>query len=221
MYRFLSKKNVLSSAMRGLRLGSVISLAVLSFSFPHSAWAQAEDLCPLPSNAISQAPDDLSKVQADIDRFTLCVERAQRLQRLNDLALQNQEAISAFVLGTPDEPLAPVFDDNIPSFSGASQEPAFAPPAIDASFAPSFSGDSGAEIAATPPASTYIVTYVFGSAGSLQAKIIGDGDYNAQVRVGDSLPDGSVVDSISATEVVIKSDSGDSTVLDWQEEESE
>ena len=224
MYRFFSEKNVLSTSMRSFYLGSVLSLAVLSFSCPQDAWAQSEDLCPLPSSAISQAPDDLSKVQADIDRFTLCVERAQRLQRLNDLALQNQEAISAFVLGAPDEPLAPSFDDsNIPSFPGAAQAPVFAPPSTDASFVPSSSGDAAAAFEATEalPAATYIVTNVFGSAGSLQARIIGDGDYNAQVRVGDSLPDGFIVDSISATEVVIKSDSGDQTVLDWQEEESE
>ena len=35
------------------------------------------DPCPAPEAALNQTPDDLAKVQADIDRFTLCVQRAQ------------------------------------------------------------------------------------------------------------------------------------------------
>lgn len=222
MYRVFSKKFFLWSVVSSFCFMALLTMSSLPIS---QAWGQAEDLCPLPSSAISQAPDDLSKVQADIDRFTLCVERAQLLGRLNDLALENQESISALILGEPEEPIVPTFDNsNIPDFSAATQNPVFAPAqATDASFAPSSpSGDAAAafETAEASPAAAYIVTNVFGSAGNLQAKIVGDDDYNAQVSVGDSLPDGSVIDSISAIEVVI-SNSGEQIVLDWQEEESE
>ena len=221
MYRFFSRKNFLNSIVPYFQLG-FIALAV---SFPASeVFAQEEDLCPLPSSAISQAPDDLSKVQADIDRFTLCVERAQLLGRLNDLALENQESISALVQGTSDEILAPVFNDsNIPDFSVTSQDPVFSAPPTDTvgGFAPDIPPAPVFDPPPAAPVASYIVTNVFGSAGSLQAKIVGDSDYNAQVRIGDSLPDGSTIESISATEVVIKNESGDQTVLDWQEEESE
>ena len=48
----------------------------------------AKDPCPAPT-AASATPDDLAKVQEDIDRFTLCVERAQLLERLNESVLKN------------------------------------------------------------------------------------------------------------------------------------
>ncbi|MBU6235863.1 MAG: hypothetical protein KGQ41_08460, partial [Alphaproteobacteria bacterium] len=58
------------------------------------------DPCPAPQEAVNASPDDLAKVQEDIDRFTLCVARAQLLERLNETAKDTDVAIdSALGLG--------------------------------------------------------------------------------------------------------------------------
>ncbi|PCI01894.1 MAG: hypothetical protein COB76_00295 [Alphaproteobacteria bacterium] len=51
--------------------------------------------CPEPKRALGATPDDLAKIQEDITRFTLCVQRAQLLERLNELAESNIETIDS------------------------------------------------------------------------------------------------------------------------------
>ena len=53
------------------------------------SWSFAQEMndpCPNPSMALDNAPNGTVEIQGDIDRLTLCVERAQLLQRLNDIA---------------------------------------------------------------------------------------------------------------------------------------
>ena len=56
-----------------------------------TATGMPNDPCPNLRGASANAPDDLSKVQQDIDRFTLCVQRAQLLERLNENAIRSIE----------------------------------------------------------------------------------------------------------------------------------
>jgi len=53
------------------------------------------DPCPSTSKALASSPDDLAKVQEEIDRFTLCVQRAQLLERLNEGTLKNESVYDA------------------------------------------------------------------------------------------------------------------------------
>lgn len=54
-----------------------------------------ENPCPDPRAALSKTPNDLKVIQEDITRFTLCLQRAQLLARLNDLAEENVESLNA------------------------------------------------------------------------------------------------------------------------------
>ena len=54
-----------------------------------------ENPCPTPQKALSETPNDLKIIQEDITRFTLCLQRAQLLSRLNDLASDNIESIDS------------------------------------------------------------------------------------------------------------------------------
>jgi len=54
-----------------------------------------ENPCPEPKTALRNTPSDLTKIQEDITRFNLCLQRAQLLARLNDLAADNLETINS------------------------------------------------------------------------------------------------------------------------------
>jgi len=54
-----------------------------------------ENPCPDPRRALSETPNDLKVIQEDITRFTLCLQRAQLLTRLNELAEDNIDTINS------------------------------------------------------------------------------------------------------------------------------
>lgn len=54
-----------------------------------------EDPCPEPQKALSETPNDLKIIQEDITRFTLCLQRAQLLSRLDELASKSIETIDS------------------------------------------------------------------------------------------------------------------------------
>lgn len=191
----------------------IILLSVLALLlWPSLAYAQAQGqdiICPDAPTALRQAPDDLSKVQADIDRFTLCLERAQLLKRLNDLAVENDEALqnasmsasTGFGLdaGTQAVDFNP-FDINdvlgvddalIPAENSGEEEMVF-----------------GTE--------DWVVLSVFGTGQDLSAKLAkSDGNF-AQVKTGQALPDGSEVLSITTDGVKVR-EGGENRTLYWHE----
>lgn len=189
------------------------SLGLLVFpgplAFAQELPAAPQDPCPLPSAAVMETPDDLAKVQADIDRFTLCMERAQLLQRLNELALENQEALMGY---SPDNPGMKL--DKKPA-----DLPDFKKPAAAESSPPALPVLGGAmPKTEEPPAVGWTVVSVFGSGGNLQARISSPEGSIEQVRTGDTLSDGSTVKTISVGRVVITDKSGKDTTLGWQEQ---
>ncbi|HCK33036.1 MAG TPA: hypothetical protein DHW10_05780, partial [Rhodospirillaceae bacterium] len=58
-----------------MRLFVLTVIMSLGFSLGMNAQAQqfGDELCPSPDTALKQTPDDLSSIQSDIERFSLCV----------------------------------------------------------------------------------------------------------------------------------------------------
>ena len=168
--------------------------------------ADREDPCPEANTALSQTPDDLSTVQADIDRFTLCVERAQLLRRLNDLATENEESLlglspqnPGFSLGgDPVLDTLPTFDREAVLNPNANAAPVPDPGRVDID-------QDG-----------WVILSVFGAGQNLSAKIAKSDGTLAQVKAGDLLPDGARVKSVSSTAVVLNVE-GSEQSLDWLE----
>jgi len=168
------------------------------------------DPCPNLRGASANAPDDLSKVQLDIDRFTLCVQRAQLLERLNDSAMRSvQDTDRALGLGTPGAGALAAGMPPLPAdaLAGASVEPL--PTA------------SGAAVATTPaatatpaPSRNWTIREIYGSSVDMEARLLSpDGD-EFKVKKGTRLPDSSVVTSVTPGGVSIDSGKG-SKSLEW------
>lgn len=184
---------------------------VLALGLCGQAQAQKRDPCPEAISALNTAPDDLSKVQADIDRFTLCVERAQLLKRLNDLALENEENLAGVNLGNPGFNLDSGLGSNLPEFdrdtilNPQKQQPEvqdydddeYAPPQQSAA-----------------PADNWAIQSIFGAGSELSAKIRKNNGELAQIKSGDVLEDGTRIVSITPVSVEI-SKGGDRRLLSW------
>lgn len=190
-----------------MRLFVLTVIMVLGFSLSMNAQAQqfGDELCPSPDTALKQTPDDLSSIQSDIERFSLCVKRAELLQSLNSLAQKNKESL----LGMPDiqaiteeaigalPPLAPV--DN--AFTAED-------------FARTLGNDNdGTEVAMEDTRTPWLVNDIYGVGTNLKARITSTEGEIANVREGDMLPDGLEVFSISRTGIVLRGD--EDIRLDW------
>lgn len=184
----------------------LLMFAVLSLTV-QPARAQQQDPCPEAVSALSSMPDDLSKVQADIDRFTLCVERAQLLKRLNDLALENEQNIQGvnssnpgFTLGGGPADSFPPFDRNavlgIPD-----EEPSYE------QYSPDYQSNTY---------QGWAIVNIFGVGNDLQAKLSKSDGQRAQVKAGDKLEDGTRVLGITPVSVEV-SQQGKKSLLSWLE----
>lgn len=197
----------------------------------NNAGTQANDPCPTPES-ISNAPDDLAKVQEDIDRFTLCVQRAQLLERLNESLLKNQQS-SDMALGLGGMPgvagaqragspgLMPLpanalaGADVAPRAPGAAAAPAKAPsaPAVQAQ-APA---EKQAEAKPEPelPAMPWTIREIYGAGTGVEAKLISPEGDEVKAKSGMKLPDGkTTVVRVTPAGVTVKDDKGVKP-LDW------
>lgn len=184
------------------------------------------DPCPMPRDAIASSPDDLAKVQEEIDRFTLCVARAQLLERLNETSSKSEGAIdSALGLGgaIPGMPnaqqngLAPL---PASALAGADVSP------LDGNSAPVPDGSSAAPAAATavpatasvaiePAQSPWTIREIYGAGADIQAKLVSPEGDEVRVREGTKLRDGKgTVVRITPSVVTVRSGS-ETKDLDW------
>lgn len=176
------------------------------------------DPCPEPSEATRSSPDDLAKVQEDIDRFTLCVARAQLLERLNETATKSDGTIDSALGLAGTVPGLPNMQSTgmAPLPSGAFAETDM--PNVAESPKETQDSDSGSETAmveAVPVAVPWSISEIYGAGASIQAKLISpDGD-EVRVREGEKLRDGGgTIVRITPSMVTVRAGS-DVKNLDW------
>lgn len=173
--------------------------AAIFAAFPARAQT-AEDPCPAPMFSQESAPDDLTKVQADIDRYTLCIERAELLQRLNKLTSENSQT----ALGVT--PLNPGM-----MLEKGHRGQASAPPPSPAPSETAAPANPGGQEGG------WSIVEIFGGADDLRARLReGKEGGFLRVRAGDSLPDGSKVAKITPTRVIL-ANGGKAIELEWLE----
>ncbi len=182
------------------------------------------DPCPAPQDAIGSSPDDLAKLQEDIDRFTLCVQRAQLLERLNETALKSEAAadlalgLAGSVPGIPDAQTNGLAPLPASALAGADVSPLDTTkqgaPVPDDSKASTPAPQAEPE-PAEPPSAPWTIREIYGSGPDIQAKLLSpEGDEN-RVREGSKLPDGKgTVVRITPTGVTVRIGS-DTKELNW------
>lgn len=174
---------------------------LLVTSVLNPALAQDNDdwtLCPEPGPALQDVPAGPAEIQADIDRFTLCLDRAELLLKLEEVSNRNDELLmGASGMGGMVLPVNPT-----PLTQAQTEE-------LMASNDPNMMG-------ALPPIkmADYTILGISGAGGALDARLnTPDGDIQ-MVRIDDRLEDGSVVSSISASQVFVRKD-GKTRLLQW------
>ena len=185
---------------------------------PMMAMAQDADPCPQIIQDSQSAPDDLARVQSDIERYTLCVQRAVLLQRLNDVAQAGAEQVSPSFNIDNIEGLPYSRDDIEEMIANLQEREAKAAELIEAAVKQQETGVSveGAvgEIAAAKSKDTYKISEVFGSGGGLSARLVDNEGNPVTVKVGDQLPDGSTVVVVRINSVAVVKDEKQQ-VLEW------
>ncbi len=172
-------------------------------------WAE-DRLCPDVDTLREQAPDTMSGVQADIDRMRLCVERAKLLKQLDELAKQRQDILRKTV--KPD------------NSSSANPPNMLVPiPALPAAALPTLERAAEKEPSAAPiapaaaPTPAWAVRKIWGQNDVMHAQL-SDGDGGLlNVVQGDVLPDGAMVQNLSARGVSVLQ-AGKSKELPWEQE---
>ncbi|GEM_PF-1682220 len=185
------------------------------------------DPCPSPKTAMSNTPNDMARVQEDIDRFTLCVERAQLLERLNTMVEKNISTIDSVLLAPQAMPMLPV-DGGMtplapPSMPGGATGQGVSP-INESDMADSFSdrlnnqqgalGMPGGMEPEEPKDPEWRIREIYGTNRTLQARLVTTEGKLARIRQGDTLPDGSRVIEVSKTQVKIKKDAEEIN-LEW------
>ncbi len=174
--------------------GLYIFSCILVISSPVLAQEQDDwTLCPEPGEALQNVPSGPAEIQADIDRFTLCLDRAEILLKLDELSSRGDE-LAGNNMGDLGLPITPT-----PLTSAQTEELLL--------------GD-GSNMAPQVQLADYTVIAISGASGDLNARLnTPDGDIQT-VRVNDSLEDGTSITSISSTQVAARKD-GKTRILKW------
>lgn len=203
---------------------------------PTDVMAQAGgvDPCPVPRDAMQNTPGSMATIQEDIDRFTLCVERAQLLDRLNTLVEKNIDTIDSVILQPQALPPLPVSSDPVnsspPPSSERTQAPQTPAPIDEASLQdPNFdnTGPTGfSENGANPDMleeeqePVWLIREIFGRSGALKARLVSSDGELATIEQGDVLSDDSRIVQITSTSVSVKIEQ-DIEELQWVNDEAE
>lgn len=174
----------------------------------------ATDSCPEPKKALARTPDDLAKIQEDITRFTLCVQRAQLLERLNALAESNIETIdSALNLTVNQTESGNAVPGIMPSFPVPQMSESAAQMLVDDEpdyYAPTPS-------ASVPYASEWRIRDIRGKGGQITAQLVNDQGVYLKVMQGETLPDnGGEIATLTNTSVRVRKN-GETQSLKWVE----
>lgn len=192
---------------------------------------KSSDPCPSPKGAMANTPGDMAKVQEEIDRFTLCVERAQLVERLNSLVEKNLETVDSVLIPATTLPPLPVGDGTSPGMPGlpGAQGGTMMPAPTGNTVSPISENDIANSVAdriskaqaeipgmmpEEPQEPEWQIREIYGIGNSLQARLLSTEGKIARVRQGDVLPDESRVIEVSKTRVKIKKDK-EEIDLDW------
>jgi len=179
-----------------------------------TATGMPNDPCPNLKGATQNAPSDMSGIQQDIDRFTLCVQRGQLLERLNETATKSiQGTDAALGLGGAANGglgMGGALPTNMPplpanALGGADVSPMAPAPSTTASSSNTSVSDS---------TGGWTIKEIYGSTVDMQARLISpDGD-EVKVKKGTKLPNSSVVTSITPDGVSVRGGKG-VRALEW------
>jgi type IV pilus biogenesis protein PilP len=200
-----------------LALICVLSLSVTLFAQNARAQVGSGDPCPTPKEAVGDTPNSMARVQEDIDRFILCVERAQLLNRLNTLVESNTETIDSVLLQPQILPPLPVEAEqsvvqdfnNTPGVAGNAPAPINEASLSDGMNSPmNFDGEGNMPGAMddVDTAPVWLIREIYGASGRLQARLVNSEGALATVKQGDILDDESRIVEISTTSIKIRKD---------------
>lgn len=184
--------------------------------FPAMAQQNTWDLCPQPTAALNSVPANIDQLQADIDRFTLCLNRAELLLKLEDLKTQNTRDGATSTAGGMDLPIEPMplNAQQAGQLLGADTQAAAPAAPLDTGLT---SPDSVVSKKEAPPEKDYVIREVRGLGGGLVARVQSpDGNYE-QVKIGDKLADGATVTAINTTQVTVQTKDGAVKRLGWED----
>lgn len=194
---------------------------VLLLGFAAPAAHAAEDLCPDAKTARSTTPGDMAGVQSDIERLTLCVERAKLLKQLDDIAKQRADTLEK--LKNPDfgknggistglGTIPPLPVSALPPIDSGKSDNKNLKPGEIRIHAPTGKPLDDALTSLTP--GEWKVRKIWGQGAAMHAQLTDGRGTLVNVVKGDPLPDGPVVETISVKGVSI-SQGGKITDLSW------
>jgi len=160
----------------------------------------SQNLCPEPKAAMQETPDDLSKIQSDITRYTLCVQRAQLLQRLNELTVENIDTIDSAISEMAETSFPQIDMQEIQEMF--SQNFSYTPPN------PVTGSDNAQSNSILPNmmqrANEWKIKDISGNRNSLTAILMDENDEILRVKSGDTLPNkGGKIKNVGTTGVVV------------------
>ena len=204
--RSLCLGNAGSVFLRGMGAFVFMALSVVNIVSPASAQAIGDTLCPEPKISSRQSPSDLANIQSDIERFTLCIERAELLNRLNRLVEENDELMGltfgGAVQAVTQPPAAP------------RNAPTATTPLPDLGMAGS--DLNGEEEVEDEKDYIWVIEEIYGISSDLKARLTNADSEIANVREGDVLSDGYRVEKIRGTTITLSKE-GEALILNWIE----
>lgn len=202
-YRNTFKHTIIGSAIMIMFFASAVSAQDVSYENEDDVMeyvgTATGDPCPDPKTALSETPNDLNLIQEDITRFTLCLQRAQLLERLNSLAKENIETIESSLM---DE-----MQFNLPTSAMPQQS------------APSLPNDIANQQQNTPVKTVSQINWkidtINGQGDLLSATLVDENQNKTIVKIGDNIPN-TETKIMAITSVGVKVKDGNSqTFLKW------
>jgi type IV pilus biogenesis protein PilP len=186
---------------------------------PTTAWAE-DDLCPDLESEKKTTPQDMAGVQADIDRLTLCVERARLLKQLDDISDQRLVVLervknpqgASNSMGIPALPVG-----SLPPVRGLNDLKAGVNALVPTANPLDNALNTAMESLTAPE---WKVRKIWGQGASMRAQLSDGQGTLVNVVKGDPLPDGGLVDAVTVKGVTI-SENGKTKELSWEQASSD
>lgn len=180
----------------------------------------SDTLCPTMDEVKNKQSGTLADIQSDIDRLTLCIERARLLEQLDGVGAAREKMLADALEKASGGGSLPL--DQIPAMN-AGQLPGV--PGIDIkNLKPGevqVDGAAGDPFATANPEAAqkqaeWHIRKIWGQGGAMRAQLTDSDGILVNVTSGDPLPDGTKIESLSVKGVTI-SRNGKTSELTWEE----